>query len=115
MKFNYLISHADNCSQYELQVDSGLMRKHIFNILHQEVFWPEKIINRNKILDQGWITLFGTRATLETNLIYAGQFMYHLNFNFEKKWAFRSPLSKIKYFKRHFQCFINLNNVRETH
>jgi len=46
-----------------------------------------------------WATLFGSQATLETNLVYAGQYKYHkgfFNLTIERKWVFRSMFSKLK-------------------
>jgi hypothetical protein len=48
-----------------------------------------KIVKGNG-LGQGWATLFGLRATLETKMVYAGQYMYYMDLNylnFEIKWA----------------------------
>jgi len=35
----------------------------------------------NIAIDQGWATLFGLRATLETKMVYAGQYMYYIDLN----------------------------------
>ncbi len=59
-------------------------------------------------LNQRWATLIATQATLERNLVYAGQYKYHkdlFNMTFERKLAFSSPFSKKKHFKSHFLIF----------
>jgi len=46
---------------------------------------------------QGWVIIFGWRATMETKLVYAGQYKYRMeliDLNFERKKAFISPFSK---------------------
>ncbi len=50
-------------------------------------------------LEQGWATLFDSRATLVTNLVDAGQYKYNkdlFDMTFEKKCAFSSPFSQKK-------------------
>jgi hypothetical protein len=71
---------------------------------------------------QVWATLFGSRATLETNLAYMGQYKYlqdFFNLTFERKWGFSTPFCKKKHYKRNMYCIItqkikldNLKNVR---
>jgi len=57
-------------------------------------------------LAQGWVTLFASRATLETNLVYMGQYRHHkdlFNLNFEKKISILGGIFmfyKHKYFMR---------------
>jgi len=54
---------------------------------------------------QGWATLLGSRATLETKLFYADHYEHHMelfDLTIERKWSFRSPFSKKKHLKRHF-------------
>jgi len=62
-------------------------------------------------LCQGWTTLFDSRATLETKLVYASQYKNPIDLFdliFKRKWVFGCPFSKRKHFKRHFKCLINL-------
>jgi hypothetical protein len=62
-------------------------------------------------LDQGWATLFGSRATLETKVVYAGHYKNHMDLfdlTFEKKIDFQQSNFKKEHFKRHFQCFVSL-------
>ncbi len=50
-------------------------------------------------LEQGWATLFDSRATSVTNLVDAGQYKYNkdlFDMTFEKKCAFSSPFSQKK-------------------
>ncbi len=61
--------------------------------------WPACRTLPRHDLDQGWATLFDSRATLETKLVGAGQYKYNkdlFGMTFEKKWAFRSPFSEKK-------------------
>ena len=50
-------------------------------------------------LHQRWSTLFGSRSTWVTNLVFVGQFKNHkdfLNLLFERKWIFRIPFYIVK-------------------
>ena len=43
-------------------------------------------------IGQWWATLFGSRATLATNLVYTGQYKYNkdlFDLAFERKWVFK--------------------------
>ncbi len=47
-------------------------------------------------LEQGCATIFGSRATLETKMVYAGQYKYHMylfDLTFERKLDINSPIS----------------------
>jgi hypothetical protein len=63
-------------------------------------------------LQQGWATLFDSRATLETKLVDAGQYKYNkdqFDMTLEKKMGFWLPIfSKEASQKAFFKCFINL-------
>lgn len=62
------------------------------------------------LLDQRWATVFGLRATIETNLVYAGQYKFHkgiFNLALESKWPCSSPVYKKKHFKRHYSVMFN--------
>ncbi len=55
------------------------------------------------VVEQGLATLFGLQATLETKMIYAGQYKYYMDLNdlnFERKWANNTLFSKKKHSKR---------------
>jgi len=45
-------------------------------------------------LDQGWATLFGSRATLETNLVYAGHLKYPKDIFIDKTMCFINLLKR---------------------
>jgi len=38
------------------------------------------------LLEQGWATLFGSRATFETKLVYADHYKYTEDIFIEKQW-----------------------------
>ncbi len=54
-------------------------------------------------LNHGWATLFGSQATLEPILIYAGQFKYQVDLfdlTFYRKRDLNTPFSKKKHFNK---------------
>jgi hypothetical protein len=68
-------------------------------------------------LYQEWATLLGSRTTLETYLVYVGQYeylMYLFDSTFERKWALISPISKEKYFIE-VLMFFQPKNVGKPH
>jgi hypothetical protein len=74
-------------------------------ITSKMTYFDRFVTNTLNGLQQGWATLFGSRATLETKFVYAGQYknpMGLFDFIFKRKWVFGCPFSKKKHFKRHF-------------
>ncbi len=68
---------GDNIKWFEnyFEVPEILNETNIFSIPKQNITVPGRV---SLTLEQGCATIFGSRATLETKMVYAGQYKYHI-------------------------------------
>jgi len=102
--------HSKNVLTLRKKMLIKISTEHFF-VLHCQKNTLKNKLNFHQHLEQGWATLFVSRASLETKFVCEGQYknpMDLFDLIFKRKWVFGCSFSKKEHFKRHFLCFINL-------